>query len=58
MDTVGTGSASQFRLSERQVGWKPPSAPSADADLRQAERSLFPSPYPSLAFFNFNFTFY
>ena len=24
MDTVGTGSASQFRLSERQLGWKPP----------------------------------
>jgi hypothetical protein len=27
MDTVGTGSASQFRLSERQVGWKPPHPP-------------------------------
>ena len=24
MDTVGTGSASQFRLYERQLGWKPP----------------------------------
>ena len=24
MDTVGTGRASQFRLSERQLGWKPP----------------------------------
>ena len=24
MDTVGTGSASQFRLSERQLGWRPP----------------------------------
>ena len=24
MDTVGTGRSSQFRLSERQSGWKPP----------------------------------
>eukprot|EP00964_Phaeocystis_antarctica_P090055 scaffold57545_cov33-Phaeocystis_antarctica.AAC.1 len=23
MDTVGTGRASQFRLSERQFGWRP-----------------------------------